>query len=170
MQIFIFPHMRFHESVFFQNLVNSRTLLNNVVPTTLWPQTFFFFSLYIFFLLSHPTLLLLCRKNMKYLSGHRVLKAQLLHGNVAGIRDNCLQWWAKTTSLWKWFLCFRETRRHKFGFLLTFGGRWIWFLWRSSFTSNWFKMRLLSSQMWISKLVHSGEWFLFYLCLWANLL
>ncbi|XP_070777132.1 rho GTPase-activating protein 10 isoform X4 [Enoplosus armatus] len=31
------------------------------------------------------------RKNMKYLSGHRVLKAQLLHGNVAGIRDNGLQ-------------------------------------------------------------------------------
>lgn len=55
----------------------------------------FFFSLYILFLLSHPTLLLLCRKNMKYLSGHRVLKAQLLHGNVAGIRDNGLQWWAK---------------------------------------------------------------------------
>lgn len=32
---------------------------------------------------------------MKYLSGHHALKAQFLHGNVAGVRDNTLQWWAK---------------------------------------------------------------------------
>lgn len=44
---------------------------------------------------------------MKYLSGHRVLKAQLRHGNVAGIRDNGLQWWAKQPFCGK-ALCFRE--------------------------------------------------------------
>lgn len=38
---------------------------------------------------------------------------------------------------------------HKYSFSLTFAKRWMWFLWRHSFTSNWFKMLLLSSQMWI---------------------
>lgn len=36
-----------------------------------------FFALHFLFLLSHPPLLLRCRKSMKYLSGRRVWKAQL---------------------------------------------------------------------------------------------
>lgn len=40
------------------------------------------------------------------------------------------------------FLCFQETQWHKYGFLLTFAERWIWFLWLHSFTSNWFKFGL----------------------------
>lgn len=101
----------------------------------------FFFSLYILFLLSHPALLLFCRKNMKYLSGHRVLKAQLLHGNVAGIRDNSLRWWAKQPFHGRFFFyVFRK--RCKYGFLLTFAERWIWFLWLHPFASNWFKFGL----------------------------
>lgn len=39
-------------------------------------------------------------------------------------------------------LCFQETQRHKYGFLLTFAERWIRFLWLHSFTSNWFKFGL----------------------------
>lgn len=42
---------------------------------------------------------------------------------------------------------FLPTEWHKYVFLLTFAVRWIWFLWRRSFTSGWFKMQLLSSQM-----------------------
>lgn len=83
--------MRFHRSAFLQNseFKNSaeHCCIDNSVTTN-----FFFQFVYPPSPLSHPTLLLLCRKNMKYLSGHPVLKAQLLHGNVAGIRDNGLQW------------------------------------------------------------------------------
>lgn len=65
--------MRFHESAEFRNSAEHCCIDNSVTTN------FFFFSLYISFLLSHPTLLPLCRENMKYLSGHRVLKAHLLY-------------------------------------------------------------------------------------------
>lgn len=119
-------------------LLNSGTWLSIVVLTTLWPQTFF--SLYIFFLLSHPTLLPLCRKNMKYLSGHNFYMVMLLAFEITLCNGGQNKLSVETVFM------FLPTEWHKYVFLLTFAVRWIWFLWRRSFTSGWFKMQLLSSQ------------------------
>lgn len=60
------------------------------------------------------------RENMKYLSGHRELKAPFLHGNVSGIRDNSLQWWAKQPFCGNvFFVMFSGAQLHKYAFLLT---------------------------------------------------
>lgn len=71
-----FFQTRLHMSAFFQNSEFENSAEHCCIDNSVTTNFFFFPSLYILFLLSHPTLLLLCRKNMKYLSGHRALKAQ----------------------------------------------------------------------------------------------
>lgn len=89
----LYFQMRFCRSAFLQNSKFKNSAKHCCIDNSV--TTKFFFGLYFLFLLPRPPLLPLCRKNMKYLSGHRVLNAQLLHGNVAGIPDNGLQRWAK---------------------------------------------------------------------------
>lgn len=158
-----FAQMRFHESAEFRNSAEHCCIDNSVTTN------FFFFSLYISFLLSHPTLLLLCRENMKYLLGHRVLKAHLLHGNVAGIPDNGLQWWAKQPSRGNSFYVFGKAMAQT---------RLFTYLCRALNMVSLmalFYIKLISNSP--SELINvhlkaEAQWreFLFYQCLCANLL
>lgn len=165
----LYFQMRFCWSAFLQNSKFKNSAKHCCIDNSV--TTKFFFGLYFLFLLPRPPLLPLCRKNMKYLSGHRVLKAQLLHGNVAGIPDNGLQRWAKQPFFGTFFLCFQERCCIKMHlFLPTFAKRWIQALWVHSFTSNWFQFGLWAHKCEFASFGTCGEIFLFYLCLRGNLL
>lgn len=145
-------------------VLNSRARLNVVVLTTLWPQTFFF-----------PV----CMSSFSSLIPHCCRSAERIWNIYQGIvcwRHNfdmvmllafeitvCIG--GQNNLFVETVLMFSGTGWHECSFLLTCRA-----IRMGSWTSNWFKMQLLNLQMWILKLNHSGGRFLFYLCLWANLL
>lgn len=143
-----FFQMRFHESAFFQNSEfrssAEHCCIDNSVTTN-----FFFFSVCIS---SFSSLILHCCCSAERIWNiyqgivrwrHNFYMVMLLALEITVCNGGQNNLSVETVFM------FSRTQGHKYGFLLTFAERWIWFLWRRSFTSNWFKKRLLSSQMWI---------------------